>query len=53
MASTAADLLIQRLIDWGVKVVFGLLPGDGINGLTENRRAGGASAPCSLRKTGA
>jgi pyruvate dehydrogenase (quinone) len=37
MASTAADLLIQRLIDWGVKVVFGF-PGDGINGLFEALR---------------
>ncbi len=37
MATTAADLLIQRLIDWGVKVVFGF-PGDGINGLFEALR---------------
>jgi pyruvate dehydrogenase (quinone) len=37
MASTAADLLIQRLIDWGVKVIFGF-PGDGINGLFEALR---------------
>ncbi len=25
-----AELLVDRLIDWGVEVVFGL-PGDGIN----------------------
>jgi pyruvate dehydrogenase (quinone) len=37
MATTAADMLIQRLIDWGVKVVFGF-PGDGINGLFEALR---------------
>jgi pyruvate dehydrogenase (quinone) len=37
MATTAADLLVQRLIDWGVKVIFGL-PGDGINGLFEALR---------------
>src|SRR3954468_5776091 len=31
---TASDLLIERLIDWGVSVIFGL-PGDGINGIME------------------
>jgi pyruvate dehydrogenase (quinone) len=34
---TAADVLADRLIDWGVRVVFGL-PGDGINGLMEALR---------------
>jgi pyruvate dehydrogenase (quinone) len=34
---TAADLLIERLLDWGVDVVFGL-PGDGINGIMEALR---------------
>jgi pyruvate dehydrogenase (quinone) len=37
MAKTAADILIERLIDWGVEVVFGL-PGDGINGIIEALR---------------
>jgi len=37
MAETAADVLVNRLIDWGVRVVFGL-PGDGINGLMEALR---------------
>ncbi len=37
MAKTAADLLIGRLIDWGVKVIFGF-PGDGINGIFEALR---------------
>jgi pyruvate dehydrogenase (quinone) len=37
MAKTAADILIQGLIDWGVQVVFGL-PGDGINGIMESLR---------------
>jgi pyruvate dehydrogenase (quinone)/pyruvate oxidase len=38
MASiTAADVLIDTLLDWGVEVVFGL-PGDGINGLMESLR---------------
>src|SRR5262245_34471949 len=37
MAKTAADVLVGRLIDWGVRVVFGL-PGDGINGLMEALR---------------
>src|SRR2546427_2278084 len=31
---TAAEVLIDRLIDWGVEVIFGL-PGDGINGIME------------------
>ena len=37
MSRTAADLIIDRLIDWEVDVVFGL-PGDGINGLMEALR---------------
>ncbi|MGH9321420.1 MAG: thiamine pyrophosphate-dependent enzyme [Vicinamibacteria bacterium] len=37
MASTAADVLIETLQDWGVEVVFGL-PGDGINGIMEALR---------------
>src|SRR5438477_2160286 len=37
MARTAADVLADRLIDWGVTVVFGL-PGDGINGIMEALR---------------
>src|SRR6266516_5863328 len=37
MATTTADVLIERLVDWGVRVVFGL-PGDGINGLMEALR---------------
>ncbi len=37
MAKTVADLLIERLIDWGVDTIFGL-PGDGINGLCESLR---------------
>src|SRR6266567_7811584 len=35
--TTASALLVDRLIDWGVKVVFGL-PGDGINGIMEALR---------------
>jgi pyruvate dehydrogenase (quinone)/pyruvate oxidase len=34
---TAADVLVERLIDWGVEVIFGL-PGDGINGIMEALR---------------
>ncbi|MBV8610779.1 MAG: thiamine pyrophosphate-requiring protein, partial [Singulisphaera sp.] len=37
MAKTAADILFDRLIDWGVEVVFGF-PGDGINGFMEALR---------------
>jgi pyruvate dehydrogenase (quinone) len=37
MASTGADILIDRLQDWGVKIIFGL-PGDGINGIMEALR---------------
>ncbi|MCU1308139.1 MAG: pyruvate oxidase [Acidobacteriaceae bacterium] len=37
MDMTASDLLIERLIDWGVDTVFGL-PGDGINGIMEALR---------------
>src|ERR687891_563196 len=33
----ATDLLMERLSDWGVDVIFGL-PGDGINGLMEALR---------------
>jgi pyruvate dehydrogenase (quinone) len=31
---TTADILIEKLIEWGVDTVFGL-PGDGINGIME------------------
>lgn len=34
---TAADVLVERLIEWGVEVVFGV-PGDGINGVMESLR---------------
>src|ERR1044072_995556 len=34
MATTAADVLVEGIIDWGVDTVFGL-PGDGINGVME------------------
>src|SRR6201987_426396 len=34
---TAADALVETLLDWGVEVVFGL-PGDGINGIMEALR---------------
>jgi pyruvate dehydrogenase (quinone) len=33
----ASDVLVERLIDWGVDTVFGL-PGDGINGVFEALR---------------
>jgi pyruvate dehydrogenase (quinone) len=34
---TAAGILVDTLIDWGVKIIFGL-PGDGINGIVEALR---------------
>jgi hypothetical protein len=34
---TAADVLVEALMDWGVEVIFGL-PGDGINGIMESLR---------------
>jgi pyruvate dehydrogenase (quinone)/pyruvate oxidase len=34
---TAADVLVEALMDWGVEVIFGL-PGDGINGIMEALR---------------
>jgi len=37
MAKTAADILIETLIDWNVDTVFGI-PGDGINGIIEALR---------------
>jgi len=37
MAKTAGDLLVERLIEWGVDVIFGF-PGDGINGIFEALR---------------
>ena len=36
-SETASDQLVQRLVDWGIDVVFGL-PGDGINGVMESLR---------------
>ncbi len=37
MAKTVADLLIERLSEWGVDTIFGF-PGDGINGIFEALR---------------
>jgi pyruvate dehydrogenase (quinone) len=37
MGDTAADVMIETIIEWGVDTVFGL-PGDGINGLMEALR---------------
>ncbi|MGI2908041.1 thiamine pyrophosphate-dependent enzyme [Tolypothrix sp. VBCCA 56010] len=37
MTTTAADVLIDTLHNWGVEVIFGL-PGDGINGIMEALR---------------
>jgi pyruvate dehydrogenase (quinone) len=37
MSKTVADLLVERLIGWGVDTVFGL-PGDGVNGIFEALR---------------
>src|SRR3982750_1987601 len=34
MAETAADVLVDILIDWDVDTIFGI-PGDGINGVME------------------
>ncbi|MCC6454631.1 MAG: pyruvate oxidase [Caldilineaceae bacterium] len=34
---TAADILVESLIDWGVEAIFGM-PGDGINGIMESLR---------------
>jgi len=37
MATTASDLFIDRLTEWGVDTVFGL-PGDAINGFMKALR---------------
>ena len=37
MGRTTADLLVERLAEWGVDTVFGL-PGDGVNGIFEALR---------------
>src|SRR5437667_11285715 len=37
MSETAADILVENIIDWGVDTVFGR-PGDGINGIMEALR---------------
>ncbi|HWL16714.1 MAG TPA: thiamine pyrophosphate-dependent enzyme [Opitutus sp.] len=37
MSKTAADVMVETLQQWGVKVIFGL-PGDGINGIIEALR---------------
>jgi pyruvate dehydrogenase (quinone) len=36
----ASELMVERLVDWGVDTVFGL-PGDGINGIMEGFRRHG------------
>lgn len=34
---TAADILVEAMLDWGIEVIFGI-PGDGINGIIESLR---------------
>ena len=36
-SATAADILVESLIEWGVDTIFGM-PGDGINGIMEALR---------------
>ncbi len=48
----ASDVLVERLIAWGVDTIFGL-PGDGINGVFEalrNKRTKFASSMCVTKK---
>lgn len=37
MAKTVSDLVVERLIEWGVDTIFGL-PGDGVDGFFETLR---------------
>jgi pyruvate dehydrogenase (quinone) len=37
MAPTTSDLIVERLLEWGVDTYFGL-PGDGIHGFFESLR---------------
>jgi pyruvate dehydrogenase (quinone) len=37
MSTTASDVLVETLLDWGVDTIFGI-PGDGINGIIESLR---------------
>ena len=37
MSKNVADLLVERLIDWNVEIIFGF-PGDGVNGIFEALR---------------
>ena len=37
MAKTTSDLIVERLLEWGIDTYFGL-PGDGINGFFESLR---------------
>src|SRR5262249_32866761 len=37
MAKTTGDVIVQKLLDWGVDTAFGM-PGDGINGIFEALR---------------
>ncbi len=36
-SSTASDILVETLLDWGVDTICGI-PGDGINGIIEALR---------------
>ena len=44
MTTTAADVLVDTLIDWGVDTIFGI-PGDGINGIIEALRKQAGADP--------
>ena len=37
MAKSAADVLVETMLDWGIDTIFGI-PGDGVNGIIEALR---------------
>jgi pyruvate dehydrogenase (quinone)/pyruvate oxidase len=37
MTKSAADVLVETMLDWGIDTIFGI-PGDGINGIIEALR---------------
>ena len=52
MAKKVSDLIVERLIEWGVDTIFGF-PGDGIDGFFEALRTNKTrfdSCKCDMKK---
>ncbi|MCA1731319.1 MAG: hypothetical protein LC751_18550 [Actinobacteria bacterium] len=49
MAKNTSDIIVERLLEWGIDTYFGL-PGDGINGFFESLRQARMAGSSQVRE---